>query len=108
MGLPGSQNDCCSNQTKLVRQDRRLRTIAGAELGEDMVDMGLDCCLAHVQFCLDTFVVRPLLMPALATLLGRWNWVWPRSRLWKRPSVKETVPEAQSLASATSDGTSGS
>ena len=25
----------------------------------------------------DTFVVRPLLVPAIATLLGRWNWVWP-------------------------------
>ncbi len=25
---------------------------------------------------IDTFVVRPLLVPALATLLGRWNWVW--------------------------------
>jgi uncharacterized membrane protein YdfJ with MMPL/SSD domain len=57
-----------------------------------------------VGILLDTFVVRPLLMPALATLLGRWNWVWPRSSLWKSPSVKEIVPEAQSLASATSDG----
>ncbi len=26
---------------------------------------------------LDTFLVRPLLVPAIATLLGRWNW-WPR------------------------------
>jgi RND superfamily putative drug exporter len=25
---------------------------------------------------IDTFVVRPLLVPAIATLLGRWNWVW--------------------------------
>jgi RND superfamily putative drug exporter len=24
----------------------------------------------------DTFVVRPLLVPAIATILGRWNWVW--------------------------------
>lgn len=29
----------------------------------------------------DTFVVRPLLVPAIATLLGRWNWVWPGRRL---------------------------
>jgi uncharacterized membrane protein YdfJ with MMPL/SSD domain len=26
---------------------------------------------------IDTFIVRPLLVPAIATLLGRWNWVWP-------------------------------
>jgi|SRR5579883_892644 len=57
-----------------------------------------------VGILLDTFVVRPLLMPALASLLGCWNWVWPRSRLWKSPSVKEIVPEAPSLASATGDG----
>ena len=33
---------------------------------------------------IDTFIVRPLLVPALVTLLGRWNWVWfgrrPRSQ----------------------------
>ncbi len=29
---------------------------------------------------IDTFVVRPLLVPALAALLGRWNWVWPFGR----------------------------
>lgn len=29
----------------------------------------------------DSFVVRPLLVPAIATLLGRWNWVWPGRRL---------------------------
>ena len=32
-----------------------------------------------VGVLLDTFMVRPLLVPALATLLGRWNWVWPWS-----------------------------
>jgi RND superfamily putative drug exporter len=25
---------------------------------------------------IDTFIVRPLLVPAIVTLLGRWNWVW--------------------------------
>lgn len=29
----------------------------------------------------DTFVVRPLLVPAIAALLGRWNWIWPGRRL---------------------------
>lgn len=26
---------------------------------------------------LDTFLIRPLLVPAIAEMLGRWNWVWP-------------------------------
>ncbi len=26
---------------------------------------------------LDTFLIRPLLVPSIAELLGRWNWVWP-------------------------------
>jgi len=30
---------------------------------------------------IDTFIVRPLLVPAIATLLGRWSWVWPGRRL---------------------------
>lgn len=30
---------------------------------------------------LDSFVVRPLLVPAIAMLLGRWNWVWPGRNL---------------------------
>ncbi|TMG39763.1 MAG: MMPL family transporter [Chloroflexi bacterium] len=29
---------------------------------------------------LDTFLIRPLLVPSIAELLGRWNWVWPFSR----------------------------
>jgi RND superfamily putative drug exporter len=36
-----------------------------------------------VGILLDTFVVRPLLVPAIVTLLGRWNWVWPHSILFK-------------------------
>lgn len=34
----------------------------------------------------DTFLVRALLVPALAALAGRWSW-WP-SRLFRRPSEK--------------------
>jgi RND superfamily putative drug exporter len=26
---------------------------------------------------LDTFLIRPLLVPSIAEMLGRWNWVWP-------------------------------
>jgi uncharacterized membrane protein YdfJ with MMPL/SSD domain len=29
---------------------------------------------------IDTFIVRPLLVPALAALVGRWNWLWPFGR----------------------------
>ena len=29
---------------------------------------------------IDTFVVRPLLVPAIAAQLGQWNWVWPFGR----------------------------
>lgn len=58
-----------------------------------------------VGIVLDTFLVRPLLVPALATLLGRWNWVWPHSSLWKSASVEETTPEAQQPASAVLDRT---
>jgi RND superfamily putative drug exporter len=32
---------------------------------------------------IDTFVVRALLVPSLATLAGRWSW-WPSS-LFKKP-----------------------
>jgi RND superfamily putative drug exporter len=56
-----------------------------------------------VGILLDTFVVRPLLMPAIATMLGRWNWVWPRSSLWKSTSVERTTPETQQPAIATNE-----
>jgi len=26
---------------------------------------------------LDTFLIRPLLVPSIAEMLGRWNWIWP-------------------------------
>lgn len=29
---------------------------------------------------LDTFLIRPLLVPSIAEMLGRWNWVWPTFR----------------------------
>ena len=45
---------------------------------------------------IDTFVVRPLLVPAIATMLGRWNWVWPGSTLFKSsetPGARPVVAE---------------
>ncbi len=50
-----------------------------------------------VGVLIDTFVVRPLLVPALATLLGRWNWVWPGSTLFKR---RETMGAGAGSVSA--------
>ncbi|HKF35964.1 MAG TPA: MMPL family transporter, partial [Ktedonobacteraceae bacterium] len=46
-----------------------------------------------VGILLDTFVVRPLLVPAIAAILGRWNWVWPRSKLFK--SIEAKNPSLQ-------------
>jgi RND superfamily putative drug exporter len=37
---------------------------------------------------MDTFLVRTLLIPSIATLLGRWNW-WP-SRLWSHPATEDS------------------
>ena len=34
-------------------------------------------CVLVTSVLLDTFVVRTLLLPAVSTLLGEWNW-WPR------------------------------
>ena len=49
-----------------------------------------------VGILLDTFVVRPLLVPAIATILGRWNWVWPHSTLWKNASAEATARDSSS------------
>ena len=51
----------------------------------ELAESGTAICIGVL---IDTFIVRPLLVPALATLLGRWNWVWPRRE--QRP---QTEPE---------------
>src|SRR5207245_10774099 len=43
-----------------------------------------------VGILLDTFVVRPLLVPAIGTILGRWNWVWPLKNPLQSVSVEGT------------------
>jgi putative drug exporter of the RND superfamily len=40
---------------------------------------------------LDTFLVRPLLVPSIAELLGRWNWVWPFGPSGRRLDAGEEV-----------------
>ena len=47
-----------------------------------------------VGILLDTFVVRPLLVPAIATILGRWNWVWPHSKLFKSIDIEKPPLQA--------------
>ncbi len=70
-----------------VRHTGRIITSAGVILAgtfavllfaplRSLVQLGL---AAAVGILLDTFVVRALLVPALAVLLGRWNW-WPSAR----------------------------
>ena len=44
---------------------------------------------------LDTFIVRPLLVPAIATMLGRWNWVWPGGNSQKRSAGDKTISPAE-------------
>lgn len=67
-----------------VRRTGRIITSAGVILAgtfavllfaplRSLAHMGL---AAAIGILLDTFVVRALLVPALAVLLGRWNW-WP-------------------------------
>jgi len=52
-----------------------------------------------VGILLDTFVVRPLLVPAIATMLGRWNWVWPFRTPLQSVSVAGSGPTASSNGS---------
>lgn len=37
---------------------------------------------------LDTFLIRPLLVPSIAEMLGRWNWVWPA--FGRKPTMEPT------------------
>jgi putative drug exporter of the RND superfamily len=40
---------------------------------------------------LDTFLVRPLLVPSIAQMLGSWNWVWPLRPSGSRLDAGEEV-----------------
>jgi RND superfamily putative drug exporter len=53
---------------------------AGQQNVRTIVDVGVGLALGVLM---DTFLVRTLLVPAAAVLIGRWNW-WP-SRLSRRP-----------------------
>jgi RND superfamily putative drug exporter len=47
---------------------------------------------------IDTFVVRPLLVPALAALLGRAHWVWPFGQRAMPQSLSASRPETLEAA----------
>jgi RND superfamily putative drug exporter len=49
----------------------------GAMLGSDLTVLGQFGSTVCIGLLLDTLVVRTLLMPSLATMLGRWFW-WPQ------------------------------
>jgi RND superfamily putative drug exporter len=67
--------------------------VAGGSLGTQVRDIGVGLALGILM---DTFLVRTLLVPSTAVLLGRWNW-WPSS-LSRRGAAPEEPPGADSPA----------
>ena len=55
---------------------------AGAQNVRTIVDVGVGLALGVLM---DTFLVRTLLVPAAAVLIGRWNW-WPSALSRARPA----------------------
>jgi putative drug exporter of the RND superfamily len=62
---------------------------AGQQNVRTIVDVGVGLALGILM---DTFLVRTLLVPSAAVLIGRWNW-WP-SRLGRRRRDPAAVPAA--------------
>jgi RND superfamily putative drug exporter len=67
--------------------------VAGGSLGTQVRDIGVGLALGILM---DTFLVRTLLVPSTAVLLGRWNW-WP-SKLGRKGTAPEEPPGADSPA----------
>ncbi|HEX5402840.1 MAG TPA: MMPL family transporter [Pseudonocardiaceae bacterium] len=67
--------------------------VAGGSLGTEVRDIGVGLA---VGILMDTFLVRTLLVPSTAVLLGRWNW-WP-STMGRRGSAPEEPPGADEAA----------
>jgi RND superfamily putative drug exporter len=67
--------------------------VAGGSMGTQIRDIGVGLALGILM---DTFLVRTLLVPSTAVLLGRWNW-WP-SRLGRRGAAPEEPPGADTPA----------
>jgi RND superfamily putative drug exporter len=68
--------------------------IAGGSLGAEVRDIGTGLA---VGILMDTFLVRTLLVPSTAVLLGRWNW-WP-SKLSRLGATPESPAEPVAVGS---------
>ncbi len=71
---------------------------AGAQNVRTIVDVGVGLALGVLM---DTFLVRTLLVPSAAVLIGRWNW-WP-SRLGRLRSATSGRPAGESPAGESPD-----
>ena len=75
-------------------------TIA-AMLGSDLTMLGQFGSTICIGLLLDTLVVRTLLMPSIATLLGHWFW-WPQMVYWRgdhaRPKPRPPPAEEDNTA----------
>ncbi len=67
----------------------------GGMMGGQLQAMGLGLALGIL---LDTFLVRTLLVPSTAVLLGRWNW-WPSARARQQQEITESAPAVDALRS---------
>ena len=63
--------------------------VAGGSTSTQIRDIGVGLA---VGILMDTFLVRTLLVPSTAVLLGRWNW-WP-SKMGRRGSAPGEPPDA--------------
>ncbi len=63
---------------------------AGQQNVRTIVDVGFGLALGILM---DTFLVRTLLVPSAAVLIGRWNW-WPAPLCRLRPDPESAVPAA--------------
>jgi putative drug exporter of the RND superfamily len=63
---------------------------AGQQNVRTIVDVGFGLALGILM---DTFLVRTLLVPSAAVLIGRWNW-WPAPLGRLRPDPESAVPAA--------------
>jgi RND superfamily putative drug exporter len=65
--------------------------IAGGAGGQQVRDIGIGLA---VGILMDTFLVRTLLVPSTAVLLGRWNW-WP-AKLGRKGAQPPDEPSGES------------